>query len=191
MKSKCTILVLTILLFSSCNHQDNSSGSLFKGNPCEEKDCGNGYCQDGDCICNDGYKGKNCKKEIVPSEVVINTIKLNDFPIKDGEYNWDNWSTYADLYFVLKKNNETIYKMEDYIEEAGARYYTLYDGSIVIEDPLRQCVIELYDYDSTSDDDLIGKCSFIPYEKGIAFPETLHLEEGNISFKLSIEYYWQ
>lgn len=34
--------------------------------PCKDKQCGNGYCIEGDCFCQDGYSGKNC--EIMESD---------------------------------------------------------------------------------------------------------------------------
>lgn len=185
-----SLVGLLAFMLISCNEVTNSEGGFLGGNPCDEVDCGNGHCDNGKCICDEGYEGRNCKKEIVPSRVVINTINLTNFPLKKGEYDWDTWSSYADIYFKLKKNNETVYVLEEFIEEAGARYYTLYNGSIVLEDPLSQYTIELYDYDSTSEDELLGKCSFIPYKKGNSFPEELNLTNQSVSFHILLTYYW-
>ena len=45
---------LISLIFSSCI------------DPCKDKQCGNGYCINGDCFCQDGYSGQNC--EIMESD---------------------------------------------------------------------------------------------------------------------------
>lgn len=43
------LIGLIILIFISCI------------DPCKDKQCGNGYCIEGDCFCQDGYSGKNCE----------------------------------------------------------------------------------------------------------------------------------
>jgi hypothetical protein len=43
------LVVLINLLFISCI------------DPCKNKDCGNGYCIEGDCFCQEGYSGDNCE----------------------------------------------------------------------------------------------------------------------------------
>jgi len=47
-------IVLISLIFFSCV------------DPCKDKECGNGYCINGDCFCQDGYSGQNC--EIMESD---------------------------------------------------------------------------------------------------------------------------
>lgn len=160
--------------------------------PCAEVTCINGYCDEGSCICDEGYKGETCSEEITPTKMTITKIKLTKFPLYNNGSDWDTWSSYPDIYFVLTKNNNVIYTMPDYIEEADGSSYVLYTGSIVLDSPLNEYVLELYDYDSAADDDFMGGVKFVPYSKGNNFPDQLNLAPSNgpVHFKVDVNYNW-
>lgn len=176
------------MLFA-CDKTENNT--LFN-DPCDGVNCYNGYCSDGTCVCDEGYTGENCNQEITPSQMTINKIELTSFPLHNNGYDWDTWSSYADIYFVLMKNNQVIFTMPNYIEEASNSSYVLYTGSIVLDSPLNEYVLTLYDYDSSGDDDFMGGVRFVPFTKGYGFPAQLNLapSNGNVHFKIDVDYYW-
>lgn len=88
--------------------------------PCKDKQCGNGYCIEGDCFCQDGYSGKNC--EIMESDKFVGSftgrqiwtegaqaIKLkisnfNDDPRKISLI-LDNYSVVVDLQGNIRRDS--------------------------------------------------------------------------------------
>lgn len=65
------VMVLLSTLFSSCDEL------ITETDPCEDVVCLNGgYCQDGTCICTNGYTGTNCQTAPPDPCEVNNTAQM-------------------------------------------------------------------------------------------------------------------
>lgn len=58
-------LMTTVILFIL-----SISVTLFAEDPCKGKKCGHGKCVNGECDCEPGYKGRDCKARILCANAI-------------------------------------------------------------------------------------------------------------------------
>ena len=159
-------------------------------NPCEFTLCDNGgQCVNGSCECPDGYSGTTCGQEDVPAQVLLKSITISDFPsTKSRNLDWDN-NNGPDLYFVLNKGEEMLYKEESIIENAGASINYQFEAlNLGLDSPEATYELILFDADEGAEDDMIGRLEFIPYRQGGGFPRKFSIKDGGLDLDFDVAY---
>lgn len=182
MKKLLYILLFALLL--SCS-----------SDPCEEISCQNGAaCDDGNCLCEDGYTGNLCESEIKPDKIFITKVVVTSFSNYDSDNNeWDAFGDNADITFRINKGDTEIYSHNTFYEDAVSSQdytFTLSTNPIELNDVNNIYAILLYDYDDGFGDDYMGGITFTPYKDGDNFPEKVEVSIDNypISFELYFSY---
>ena len=164
-----------------------------KKDPCKDTVCYNGgYCDDGTCICPQGYTGSDCNTQLTPTRIKINSIKITKFPQYDGSSNWD-FSDGPDIYITMSLDGTVIHEQPSMFEDASVTTSYLYEPTspIVLTNIGAQYSIRLYDYDDGLGDDYMGGILFYPYSSTSGFPTTLYIDAGeNVAFEFSVSYEW-
>ena len=178
-------LILLIIVFSSCEKD-----------PCKDVTCLNGsVCDDGSCLCLEGYGGRDCGTEIAPRLIYISQIAAPRFPIKkaDGK-SWDSGAeALPDVYPIIIKNQTTEWTSK--VHEIDADMYNLTAFTVnpmfEITDVKSTYEIELYDYDFNEEDEFMGKVQFVPYQEGKNFPMQFTIDDGGeVAITISVFYLW-
>jgi len=127
--------------------------------------------------------------ELVLSSMQINLISVQDFPGTDNGNNWDFWTSHPDIYVALKLNGVRFYTSEYYDECINANTYN-YDSDLplYLEDASLEHSIELWDYDSTSDDEYMGGYYFTPSDYEGQNTITLQNSTSEIVIVLEVEW---
>lgn len=144
-----------------------------------------------------------CEKEKAStiSAVKINKITVIDYPITNGAVPWDDpvigSSTGADLTWKLtgpQTFNSSIY----FGNVSGENLeFNGNDFPINLNSPQGTYTLSLYDLDDldgsdfASNDDLMGRFSFIPYSPGSKGTETIEYSEDGITVQLNVTYLFE
>lgn len=154
--------------------------------PCKKTVCYNGYCANGDCVCETGYTGADCSVEVTPTRIKVSRIDVSGFPATDANgAGWD-LNSGCDIYPIFGNNTTTtvLYDGRNSFEQnatPGTTYSWEFNTPINIDNPTDQHVISLYDFDDFDADDFMGGFTFTPYTKGEMFPSKLTIKNSTIS----------
>lgn len=124
--------------------------------------------------------------------VIIKTIKMIKFPeLKSDGRRWDNyWGQYLpDVYFVIKNitTKKTLYSnYRQRIENLKLRGIARFAPGYVIHDLTQTYAICIYDYDSITENDLMGSMVLSPViDDG---EKTLRWEQDGVSLEVELEW---
>jgi PKD repeat protein len=161
--------------------------------PCLNVTCDYGDCVNGACLCYDGYTGVNCSQQITPNSLKITQIVVKQFPITTSTgAGWD-LNDGPDLYVYMTDNNfNEIYDSPNYFTNATSPgiYKFTPNPSINLPNPNGEYIIGLFDFDSTSDDDLMWSGSFIPYNSTNNFPDVITYSGNGVEIDIYYSYAW-
>lgn len=142
--------------------------------------------------CPDGFTGANCDREIPPSRMFIESIRIKRFPSTESNGDsWDVLSPNPDLLITFgRKGQSPFYTHNTYIQDAvPGQSYTFNNLPIEISDPFNEYELTLWDFDDTSADDFMGGIIFEPYLIGQRFPRTVELDAGGlVAFDVTYRY---
>lgn len=154
-------------------------------------DCGeNGICDENtsSCECFPGWTGAKCTKEIKPKTVTLNSVLLVKYPATNAGQAWDDFSNYADPYFVVTNGTtlETVYtsQYKDEINPASGALWPV--GSIC--NPDDYFLISFYDYDSAGSDTFMGSVLWSAYVEGQAFPISVTQKDAGLEVQFLVSY---
>ena len=164
-----------------------------ESNNCEDIDCKNGgKCVNDTCKCKEGYTGKYCEEQKTPQKIVVEKIIIRNFPShKDNGDEWDYWTDYPDIYTVVyNTNKKQVYKQNSFFEEVTSEKNLVLTKGLPfsLNNVENSYTIVLYDYDSSDDDNYMGKISFTPYKDNNGFPETIKVKNIDFSYNLKVRY---
>lgn len=176
--------VLSILLLNSCTKED----------ACLSSNCKNGgYCNDGSCVCPDGYSGSDCGQQRTPTQIRVSKIEITRFPATESNgAGWDLTSG-ADLIVEIKKGTSMIWAASTFFQNANPDIVYTYNLNPIpaLTSPLEQYNITLYDYDDFDANDFMGGINFTPYSSNNGFPSIINLDAGgSVAFRLHVDYAW-
>lgn len=208
------IVVFLSLLFISCqkeNEEDSNSFNLpGNGDPCGSIECLNGgYCDNGTCICPQGFTGVNCGELDLNVSIRINSISVSGYPQTVGGNAWDDpffgSSSTADPYWRIVRPNGNSSESTTYFPNAngGTLYFGPSSGlpfTIFSSDVDNSHTIQLIDLDdidasdiASADDVMVSKV-FVPEiyidDPGNEFPSSITLTSGSTTFVLGLSYVW-
>ena len=183
---KMAFLGVAIIVLG-CTNDSNSDG---ESTPCIPTTCVNGGISTPDCGCNcpERYFGSDCSYEKMPSKILISKIRINQFPNNGGGL--DDLGTNPDLFINLIKDNIYIYKQTTYWTDAngdGTRNYD-YSFPTPIECTSDSAIfsLELWDYDSNTNNELMGTIVFSPYLNYEGFPTSFIIQDDSKKLKAEI-----
>ena len=147
--------------------------------------------------CDDGFTGKNCDIEKIPTKVTITKIVVNGFaPLDPSQLQWDVGSG-ADIYPVVTGENtaNVVWSAPTYYQDADANIAYTFQPEIILDliYPEKYYTIMLMDNDGGTifnQDDAIGTAVFLPYNAGQSFPEVITLNSQNMEVDLHVKYTW-
>ncbi len=181
---KVLLSYFVILIFTcSCNRNDSKCTGVICHN--------DGYCINGQCVCQDGYTGADCSRQITPTKIQITQIKVLRFPAtKSNGAGWDLTSG-PDIFPIFYKDNQKLWESPTYYEDADQRYYYEFNCAINLNNPNDRYTVSLYDYDQGTSDEFMGGITFTPYNTTNNFPTTIRLDAGGtVAFDLVVNYSW-
>ncbi len=161
--------------------------------PCESSLCKNGgICDQGNCLCPEGYTGIRCDEKVMPDRMQISFVSLTRFPGLKNGIPWDNVDG-PDIYFKLYNDTFPIGKPLSLFENANANQS--YDFSIdVIEmtNITGKHFIKLWDYEGFNQTpELMGEVEFVPYNSENGLPQTIILDDGGpVAFVIGVIYFY-
>lgn len=141
---------------------------------CEGVVCNNGgACFDGLCECPDAWTGPSCDVEVVPEKMIVNRIKLTNFPLFDpGALPWDPTDA-PDVYIVIRKNGVKLFETLTVQNLATENDWTV---SFDFPDPTGDYLFQVWDDDfGVTPDDLIGEVTSPLYMQGFGFPTSFFI----------------
>ena len=188
---KAALTLAMIISFLGCSSDDSSCPELTCQNGGVFKDCG--------CNCTQGYAGANCETQITPSKIKVTNIRVKLFPNYNGANDWD-FGSGPDIFVRLGAGNgdenTVVLYSSGYAQDAISNGFNYYDftpsSPIEINSPLSKHVIALFDYDSTSLNEVMAAFTFNIYEPTNHFSDKLILRDASvpIEFELSLQYQW-
>lgn len=188
-----SILTATYLGCSSDSESDD----------CETITCLNdGTFVDCECQCLQGYTGNNCSTQVTPSKVTISKAIVKVFPnTGNGEF-WDLSIPEAvdalpDIYITFQNSDlDVIYDSPTFYENAISGEGTFFEFTITpniqlttFDDPF---LVNIWDYDTTSEDDFMTSFGFFAYTSDNNFPEVITVvsQSNEILVDLEVSYEW-
>ena len=167
--SLATLISLMLLIISACQEVDL----------CEGVTCFNdGYCQDGTCICPEGYAQPACGFELTPEYVRVEKLRLLSYPTEklNGSSGFDS-DDLPDIFiqFLLNESQPNLLQHTTDIKWDA-------DTSIVheympdVNFPPGNYRIRLVDADTSSLDDPMVDFLVDFYKEGQGFPKELLVE---------------
>jgi hypothetical protein len=169
-----------------------------KRDACDEVICRNdGYCDNGDCVCEEGFSGIQCQNQKTPKLINLNDFMIESYP-ESG--NWDpvnptdgSSSADPDIYLMVYQHGQLIYDgYETVTSDFTALDKIKMNVAIHKEGFEAPISFKIYDRDfGGRTDELVfeGTLSNL-YDSKNAFPTTLQLNSGQASSKVSISYTW-
>jgi len=147
--------------------------------------------------CEEGFTGKNCDIEKIPTKVTITKIVVNAFaPLDPSQLQWDIGSG-ADIYPVVTGENtaNVVWSAPTSYQDADANTAYTFEPEIVLDliYPEKYYTIMLMDNDGGTifnQDDAIATAVFLPYNAGQSFPEVITLNSQNMEVDLYVKYTW-
>lgn len=192
--SKLIYLSIFILYVLSCSSNSDN---------CNTTTCLNGgtfsNCQ---CNCPSGYSGEDCSFQIVPNKIKINKVIVKAFPnLNNGAY-WDtaiptSEDTLADIYITFQDFNlNIIYDSPTYYQNVISGQDAFFEfninPSIELTNFENPYLINIWDYDVSSEDDFMTSFGFIAYTANNNFPDTITVvsQANEILVDLEVSYEW-
>lgn len=164
--------------------------------PCANTVCLNGgTCVDGSCSCPTGYSGADCGTQRTPTKITITGIKITKFPALDGTNTWDpsilgSPAINPDIYVKVTQGG-TLLITSSSINNVTTQSNVL-PGIVPkdITDIVTQLNIELLDSDNppVDADDTMGNINFSIYSNTNHFPTTLIVDNGVLTFEVTLSY---
>jgi len=160
---------------------------------CANVNCQNGgQCEDGGCVCPLGFSGQFCEIQDAPSQIVIDSITLTDFPSINTQANfpWDI-NDGPDIYIQIRRDiNNVIANTETIPNCQEGTVYSFKDQlPINLTSVYGQHEAILYDEDEGETREFMGGYFFTPYNQSSNLPSSIELSGGNaISMTLHISY---
>ena len=187
------ILIIAFASFSIFVSNGCKKKKAEPADPCANTVCLNGgTCVDGSCSCPTGYSGADCGTQRTPVKVTISAIKVTKFPAMDGASTWDPiTNTNPDLLAVVKQGSNTLITTGS-VNNISAGAITILPGvsATDVMDLVTQLNIELWDEDTPPVDgnDSMGSINFSIYNSTNHFPTTLVVDNGTLTFELTLSY---
>ena len=167
------------------NAEENDGSCVYPApDPCAGITCLNGgTCSNGVCQCPQGYTGTYCENQVTPLKVTVSKITVTGFC-----QSCDPDDTYPDIYVKLKNGGSTLYTAGSYYPDATSPGNYEFVPPIPLDlNPLATFTMELWDYDTISDD-LINSANFTVYSSTGGFPTVITITSGQFVFKLNVTY---
>jgi len=139
-------------------------------------------------ICDAGFTGDDCAQEIKPQSVMLNYVTLTKYPASNNGEAWDDFSLYADPYFIVTNGatQEVVYT-SSYKEEILPMASSIWQVDAICS-PDSYFVISFHDYDSANSDEYIGGVIWNAYQEGQNFPINVILRDGDMEVSLILSY---
>jgi hypothetical protein len=163
--------------------------ALVSCDPCRDTNCLNGgFCDNGSCDCPPQYTGAICDRQVKPSKIRINSVRLLKYPVTESNgQSWD-FSSGADVYWTLSMGGSAVFT-SGLINDVSGQELTYTSGMpFDINDVNGIAGISIYDYDDIGADDFMGFVSTTFYSDANGFPNVLTLETSNLKFQFFVEY---
>lgn len=144
-------------------------------------------------ICPKGYTGDGCKTQVTPKKILISKILIEDFEPENSSGVPYDIGGKPDIFVKITKGSKIIYEQPDYIEDADdADTYTVIPSSnVILDSPLSEYTIALYDYDNIAVKELMGGVIFTPYSSTNKFPKVIDLDaDVDVAFQITVSYVW-
>lgn len=188
MKKILSLLSLLLIFLVSCSKDDNNDG-------CTPINCLNGGTQTADCGCDcpDGYSGSDCGTQVPPASILITKFTIKSFPslTENSDYWDDSFLTgsnkYPDVFLQVidAATEETLFisdfyyeNVEDFLEELEF----IPNTPISIENYTTPIQAGIFDYDSSTEIELMDIVELDLYENNNGFPTTLvFISESSLS----------
>ena len=151
--------------------------------PCNDLRCENGsVCIDGTCNCLDGFMGKLCQIEKVPSAVRITEIRIKEYPLlRPNGSSWD-LTDGPDLAINIFQEDQIFYVDQIFYENAEPEtdFVFKYDPALEFLIIGAEYEIRLVDRtDFLGSPDIMDIVPFTPYTPGQKFPTNITLFGSN------------
>jgi len=190
MKNTLLILIASLsIMFSACKKKSTTTEPV---DPCANTVCLNGgTCVDGSCSCPTGYSGADCGTQKTPTKITITGIKVTKFPALSGTSTWDPLiNTNPDI-FVKVTQGANVLITSSTISNVTTQVNVLPGiNATDLTDITTQLNIELWDEDTPPVDanDTMGNINFSIYNSTNHFPATMIVDNGTITFEVSLQY---
>jgi hypothetical protein len=182
-----SVILIALVAFMGCS--SDSSTPACVPVVCKNAGVSNPNCG---CNCPEGYTGTDCSTQKLPSKILISKIRINKFPNSAGGI--DDLGTNPDLFITIIKDNILFYQTTTYFTDAngdGSMNYD-YSFSTPIECNVNSALflLQLWDYDSNTNNDLMGTIVVSPYLNYKGFPTSLIIqdESGNYKGEIFVTY---
>ncbi len=185
MKNYSAILVMLLFLMAAC-----------KEDPCQDITCVNdGYCEDGACVCPEGYNGTNCGNQITPAEIRLSEIRVIDWPaMRENGLPWDSDSG-PDLSFELRDEADNVILTSD------TTFFDVQEGADIANPYLpffrfdeigaQRYQFRLYDEDAGGFREFMEGIEFSLYSSFNGFPDPLTIDGGgDLKVELYLSYHF-
>lgn len=197
------ITISVVLLFFSCEKQNDEESNVSVNDPCQYVTCFNGgECVDGDCWCLDGYSGPYCSEIVKPIKMRVSQVQLSSYDVVTSSGGaWDDsflgGSSGPDIYIKLYKGSSLLFTSGNSYNSTGSTI--TYTNGLPIDIDYVESIhtLKFYDKDDIddsdflSDDDLMRSGTFTPWS-GEVFPSiiTYNFGDGKYQTKFFVEYFW-
>ena len=173
-------IMLALLSFSSCQED-----------PCDNNLCENGgICDDGKCLCPEGYTGNQCEEKILPYRMRISSVTLTRWPASIDGMQWDGTDG-PDLFFKLYQDSLPIGKpLQLFMDAPIDQSYEFQINLIEMRNITQRHYMKLFDYEGFNlTPEFMGEVEFIPYNVENGLPETIVLDNGGpVAFVIGVTY---
>lgn len=199
MRNQIIKLILLSILTTTYLGCSSDSGS----NNCETITCLNGgvfvNCE---CECPDGYTGNNCSTQVTPNKVIINKAIVKVFPNTNNGDFWDLAipdveDALPDVYITFQDSNlNIIYDSPTFYENAISGEGTFFEFTLTPSLELttfdNPYLVNIWDYDSGSEDDFMTSYGFFAYTANNNFPDIITVvnQSDEILVDLEVTYQW-
>jgi hypothetical protein len=175
-KTKLSLIVVSILFFLSCSNDND---------PCDDLICNtNEICNEGICESISGYSGTPFNK------IYITKIKLLRFP--STRFNGNKWDSLdnADLHITLYQSSNKVWSISNPIVNAENIAHDIQLlKPIELIDPDKLHTFSMYDDDGNLIDEFMAGVIFTPYEDNNSYPKTIQIDtQGLIAFEINLKY---
>ena len=193
---KLIFLSILTATYSGCSSDSDSDD-------CETITCLNdGTFVNCECECPPGYTGNDCSNQVKPSKVVITKATVKVFP---NTNNGDFWDTafpdvedaLPDVYITFQDSNlNTIYGSTTFYENVISSEGTFFEFTLTPSIELttfdNPFLVNIWDYDTSSEDDFMTSFGFFAYTLNNNFPNiiTVVSQSDEILIDLEVTYEW-